>query len=85
VTDQSQAAMPCPKDGAAMRQMGRRGGAWRCPDCRSIFIDTEAMRRGRSQRPPAWFPLLVSVVATMLVCRVARRLCRASTCCRSGD
>jgi hypothetical protein len=42
-----QTTWQCPKDGTAMLPMGRRGrgGAWRCPECRSVFIDTEPMRR----------------------------------------
>lgn len=65
-------AWQCPKDGAAMAPMGRRTGAWRCPDCRGIFLDTEAMRLGRAGRPPVWSPVLMSVLATVVVRRLRR-------------
>ena len=75
MSDETQAAWMCPKDGAAMQPLGRRGrgGAWRCPTCRGIFIDTGAMRRGRGQ-PPKWSPILTSVLVSLLAVVVARRL-----------
>ena len=80
---QGQSTMSCPKDGAAMRQMGRRGGAWRCPDCRSIFIDTEAMRRTRGGQPPAWLRIPVMVLTIVFVSRLARR-CRRRASSKPG-
>jgi len=71
-------AWPCPKDGASMQPMGRRGrgGAWRCPTCRGIFLDTEAMRRGRQGRAPMWSPVVTSVLMSLLATFVVRRLRR---------
>jgi hypothetical protein len=76
MTDQTTTAWQCPKDGAAMQPMGRRGrgGAWRCPRCQGIFIDTEAMRRGRAGRPTWWAPVVTSVAVSLLTTFVARRL-----------
>jgi len=59
MTDETATAWKCPKDGTVMQPLGRRSGAWRCPTCKGIFMDTEAMRRGR---PPKWSPVLTSVV-----------------------
>ena len=73
MTDETETAWKCPKDGAAMRPLGRRSGAWRCPGCRGIFIDTEAMRRGR---PPKWAPVVTSVLMSLLATFVVRRLRR---------
>jgi Transcription factor zinc-finger len=77
VTDETTTAWQCPKDGAPMQPMGRRGrgGAWRCPTCRGLFIDTEAMRRGR---PPKWSPVVTSVVMSLLARAVVRRMRRRS-------
>jgi hypothetical protein len=71
VTDETQTAWKCPKDGTAMQPLGRRSGAWRCPACKAMFMDTEAMRRGR---PPKWMPVLTSVLMSLLATVVARRL-----------
>jgi tRNA(Ile2) C34 agmatinyltransferase TiaS len=59
MTDETGKAWQCPKDGTVMQPLGRRSRAWRCPTCKGIFMDTEAMRRGR---PPKWSPVLTSVV-----------------------
>lgn len=48
--DETQAAWESPKDGTAMQPLGQRSGAWRCPVCKGMFMDTKAMRRGR---PPS--------------------------------
>jgi len=61
MTDETQTAWKCPKDGTVMQPQGRRSRAWRCPTCKGIFMDTEAIRRGRG-RPPKWSPVLTSVV-----------------------
>jgi hypothetical protein len=73
MNDETQAAWKCPKDEAAMQPLGRRGrgGAWRCPMCRAIFLDTEAMQQGR---PPWWAPVVTSVLVSLLATVVARRL-----------
>ena len=76
MTDGTQAAWQCPRDGTAMTPLGRRSGAWRCPSCRSIFIDMEAMRRGR---PSWWSPILKSVVISLLARAVVRHLRQRST------
>jgi hypothetical protein len=73
VTNETQTAWQCPKDGMVMQPLGRRSGAWRCSTCKGIFMDTEAMRRGR---PPKWSPVLTSVLMSLLATVVARRLRR---------
>jgi len=80
VTEETVTAWPCPKDGTAMQPMGRRrrGGAWRCPTCRGVFIDTEAMRRGRGGQPPMWAPFVMSLLMSVLATFVVRRLRRRS-------
>jgi len=82
VTDETPTAWPCPKDGTAMAQMGRRTSAWRCPTCRGIFIDTEAMRRMRG-RPAGGSQVLMAVFWSLLALVVLRRMCRRA--CRSGS
>lgn len=69
-------AMACPKDGAEMAPMGRRGrgGAYRCPECSSVFLDVEAMRRGRSGRPAMWAPLVMSIIMSVGMTLLVRRL-----------
>jgi Transcription factor zinc-finger len=47
VAEETPTAWSCPKDGTAMEPLGRRSRAYRCPECRGVFIDTAAMRRGR--------------------------------------
>jgi hypothetical protein len=77
VTDKTETKWQCPKDGAAMQQMGRRSGAWRCPDCRGVFIDTAAaMPRGRGARPPWWALVVTSVLMSLLATFAIRRLRR---------
>ena len=79
VPNEARSAMACPKDGTPMARLGRRGrgGAYRCPECKSMFLDVEVMRRGRAGRPPRWAPVvmsvLVSVGMTLLVRRLRRR------------
>ena len=81
MADETQIAWTCPKDGAAMQPLGRRGRgrAWRCPTCRGIFLDTEAMRRGRAEKPPWWVPIVTSVVMSLLARAVVRHLRRRPT------
>ena len=78
VTNEGQRAMACPKDGTAMAPMGRRrrGGAYRCPECKSIFLDLEAMRSGRAGRPPVWAPVVMSVLMSVGMTLLVRRLRR---------
>ena len=71
--DDTRTAWECPRDGSPMQPFGRRSGAWRCPGCRGIFMDTEAMRQGR---PPWWSPVVTSVLFSLLATIVARRLRR---------
>ena len=76
--DVAEKAWACPKDGTEMAPIGRRSGAWRCPACRGVFIDTEAMRRGRCGRPQKWAPVVTSVVVSLLATFVVRRLRRCA-------
>jgi hypothetical protein len=76
MTDQAATTWQCPKDGTVMQARGRRSGIWRCPTCRGIFIDTEAMRRGRNGQPPKWVPFVTSMLMSLLVTFVVRRLRR---------
>jgi hypothetical protein len=78
VTDQTETTWQCPKDEMVMQPLGRRGrgGVWRCPTCRGVFIDLEAMRRGRRERPPKWSPVVTSVLLSLLATFVVRRLRR---------
>ena len=73
MTDETVKSWLCPKDGTVMQPLGRRSGAWRCPTCKGISMDTEAMRRGR---PPKWSPVLMSVLMSLLATAVVRRLRR---------
>jgi hypothetical protein len=81
--------LTCPKDGSVMASMGRRGrgGAYRCPECKGVFLDIGAMRAARGAQPPWWAPvvssLLVSIAMAMLVRRV-RRGTRAHAAAASG-
>ncbi len=76
LTAEPESAMACPKDGAAMAPVGRRGrsGAYRCPECKSMFIDVEAMRHGAAGRAPMWSPFVMSVVMSVLMTVIVRRL-----------
>jgi hypothetical protein len=58
-----------------MQPVGRRGGVWRCPVCRGIFVDTRAMRRYRAG-PPPWFAVLAVGLGVVLVTRLLRCRCR---------
>jgi Transcription factor zinc-finger len=73
MADETGTAWTCPKHGVAMKSFGRRSGAWRCPTCRGIFMDTEEMRR---RRPPTWQPVLTSVLVSLAATAVARRVRR---------
>jgi len=67
--------MVCPKDGTAMAPMGRsgRGGAYRCPACKGMFLDVEAMRHGRSRQQMRVAPLVMSIAMSLLMTALVRR------------
>jgi hypothetical protein len=69
-------AWACPKDGTTMEPMGRRGpgGARRCPTCRGVFLDVEAMRRARKGQAPTWAPFVMSLAMSIVMTLVVRRL-----------
>jgi len=75
-TMESPSAMTFPKDGTAMAPLGRRGrgGAYRCPDCKSVFLDVEAMRHGRSRQQMTWAPLVMSIAMSLFMTALVRRL-----------
>jgi hypothetical protein len=75
-TAKSQTAMACPKDGTSMAPVGRRGrgGAYRCPTCKSMFLDFEGMRRGWAGQPPPWAPFVMSVLMSVGMTVLVRRL-----------
>ena len=72
----SPSAMTCPRDGTAMAPLGRRGrgGAYRCPVCKSVFLDVEAMRHGRSRQQMTWAPLVMSIAMSLVMTALVRRL-----------
>ena len=76
MTDEVAKAWACPKDGTEMAPIGRRSGAWRCPACKAVFLDVEAMRRGRRAKPPVWAPVVISVTMSILATLIARRFLR---------
>ena len=78
MTDVAQRAWACPKDGTEMAPMGRRSNAWRCPACKAVFLDVEAMGRGRTGKPPLWVPVISSVAMAAIATVIARRLFRHS-------
>jgi hypothetical protein len=76
MAEETRTAWQCPKDGTAMQPLGRRAGAYRCPDCRGVFIDTDAMRRRRGRRAAVMAPIVSSVLMSLLATFVVRRLRR---------
>ena len=79
MTDETQTAWKCPKDGMVMQPLGRRSGAWRCPTCRGVFLDVEDVRRRRGgQQPSKWAPVVSSILLSLLMTAVVRRLLRSS-------
>lgn len=76
MTVETPTEMVCPRDGTAMAPMGRRerGGAYRCPECKSIFIDAAAMRSARAAQPPMWAPFVVSLLLSLGMTLLVRRL-----------
>jgi hypothetical protein len=60
-----------------MQPMARGDGVRRCPECRAVFIDPEALRRGGG-RPPKWSPVVTSMLMSLLATFVVRRLRRRS-------
>ena len=75
-TMESPSPMTCPKDGTVMAAMGRsgRGGAYRCPVCKSVFLDIEAMRHGRSRQQMRVAPLVMSIAMSLVMTALVRRL-----------
>ena len=73
VVSQTETNWTCPKDGTVMKPLGRRSGAWRCPTCRSMFIDREGARRGG---PPMVARMLMNVAMGLAVTAIVRRLRR---------
>ena len=75
-TAESESAMACPKDGTSMEPLSRRrrGAAYRCPECRGMFLDVEAVRRGRVAQPPMWAPFVMSVLMSVGMTLLVRRL-----------
>ncbi len=80
--DNTNVEMTCPKDGSTMEAFGRRrrSGAYRCPTCQSVFLDVATLRQGRASRPPAWAPVLVSVLMSVGMTLLVRRLRRGRRC-----
>jgi hypothetical protein len=72
--EQVATTMPCPKDATAMKPIGRRASAWRCPTCQGVFIDTTAMRQGRTGRRPRLGRTVMNVLVVVAVTRLVRRL-----------
>lgn len=72
--------MACPKDGTAMAPMARRGrgGAYRCPECQGVFLDVAAMRSAGAAQPPMWAPFVVSLLMSIGMTLLVRRLRRRS-------
>jgi hypothetical protein len=81
MTDDTTVAWLCPKDGTEMGPIGRRSGAWRCPVCKGVFIDVEAMRRGRGDGPPVAPKVFLNIAIAITALVIARRVVRR----RSGD
>jgi hypothetical protein len=75
-TAESQSTMACPKDGTSMVPLGRRGrgGAYRCPECKGMFLDVETMRQRRAGGPPMWAPVVMSVLMSVGMTLLVRRL-----------
>lgn len=76
VTNETKTSWACPKDGTEMAPMGRRSGAWRCPACKAVFLDVEAMRRGPMGKQPVWTRAVLNVAMAVIVTVVARRFLR---------
>jgi len=76
--DEARSVLACPKDGTSMAPVGRRrrDGAYRCPECKSIFLDVQAMRRGKAGQPPMWAPVVMSVLMSLGMTLLVRRLRR---------
>lgn len=81
MVETAERAWACPKDGTAMEPLGRRrrGNGWRCPTCKGVFLDVEAMRAARGAKPPVWAPVVWSVALSAASTVVARRLLRRRT------
>jgi predicted RNA-binding Zn-ribbon protein involved in translation (DUF1610 family) len=73
---ESEGAMACPKDGTSMAPVSRRrpGAAYRCPECSGVFLDVAAVRQGRAGQPPLWAPFVMSVLMSVVMTLLVRRL-----------
>jgi hypothetical protein len=78
VTTADSAVLACPKDGTAMVPVSRRGrgNMYRCPACGGVFLDLEAVRRRRAGQPPVWAPVVLSIVMSVGMTLLVRRLRR---------
>jgi len=76
MTEETSVGLLCPKDGTEMAPMGRRkrGGVYRCPTCRGVFLDVGMMRQGKAGQPPVWAPFVVSVLMSVGMTLLVRRL-----------
>ena len=76
MVEEMMSAWRCPRDGTAMQPRGHRQGAWRCPECRGLFLDAETWRGYRerhSARGPVLVILIISLLATIIVRQLRRR------------
>jgi hypothetical protein len=79
MTGAAPAEFRCPKDATAMAQMGRwPSGADRCPACKSVFLDMPAMRSAEGAQPPVWALIAVSILMSVGMTLLVRRLRHAS-------
>jgi hypothetical protein len=71
-------ALACPKDGTEMKPAIRRGrgNLYRCPECRGVFLNIDAVRGGRAGQPPAWASVAVSILMSLAMTLLVRRLRR---------
>lgn len=78
MTDVAGKAWACPKDGTEMEPRGswRRDIAWRCPQCKGVFLDVESMRQGRQGKSPMWAMIGRNVAMAALATVIARRVFR---------
>lgn len=76
--DPVQSELRCPKCGAAMKATSRKGPFSTCPECRGVFIDRAAMKRGGNPLRQVVMSVVLSVVASVVVSRVMRRRHKAA-------
>lgn len=71
--DAVQSDLRCPKCGAAMKATSRKGPLSTCPECRGVFIDRAAMKRGGNPLRQVVMSIAMSVIASVVVSRLMRR------------